>query len=1008
MKWTARQKINLGFALALCLLTVIDLQVYLRNSSSRETNRWVSHTREVLTSLYSLEARLLGAESATRGFLASRRETFLEPNQRIFARLPTELSRLKILTSDNLSQQKRLKRLEPLLAKKISLLQQAVERRKKENAITSTTLLLLEEGRGTGDQIRTVLDEMIAEENGLLRQRIENDELSSRFSRGIILLGSLTAVTILLAALFMVNREFTARNRIERTLRQSEERFAKAFRASPLGMGISTLDDGKFLDVNDSLLDVIGYHRDEVIGRTSVELNIFPDPGQRAAAAEQLRKHKSIKNLEQSFRRRNGEIRQALVSSELISLQNATCILTLAVDITERKQFEAELHEARDAALESSRLKSQFLANMSHEIRTPMNGVIGMSAFLLDTPLTAAQREYAETIRSSGEALLAIINDILDFSKIEAGKLVFENIEFDLATTVEAAVDLQAAAAAAKKIDLGYFIDPATPRALRGDPGRLRQVITNLLSNAVKFTDHGEVMLRVAAESDNGNAAVIKFTIRDTGIGIAPEKIGKLFQSFTQADPSTTRRFGGTGLGLAISRQLVELFGGTIGISSQPGQGSTFWFTAHFEKTGDAAPVPTHPGVNPLAGQRILVIEQSESTRMILLQHLRAWKIETDEAGTAADAFTRLRQRTSEGSAFSLVLLGQHLTDSEGLDLARAILAEKDIAPAHLILLAAPGESVEQKTWASAGLASLLERPIKPSQLLDCLMNVITHRIDSQNAPASTIRSPSLSRAENNRPLRILLAEDNIVNQKVARRQLQLLGHVVDTVANGLEALEAIGRIPYDVILMDCQMPEMDGYEATFRIRLRENSAGDGRHIPIIAITANAMEGDREKCLASGMDDYISKPVRLAELRARLQTIRGGALTGPDPEGLSVLLDETVWQNLRQLGASGSPDFLPELVGTFLRDASQTLQSMREAARQANTAALRKLAHTLKGSAGNVGASQIASICRQLESGSPEEPASQWNEYFDTIEKDLARLRKGLENEYPRLKITQD
>ena len=998
MKWTARQQINAGFTLALCLLAVIGVRVYLRNNYSLETNRTVADTREVLTALYSLEARILSAESAVHGYVASRRETFLEPTAAGYSAISLELSRLKSLTADNRSQQERLQKLAPLMARKISILQQLVDRRRKENTIGPQSILLLEEGRLVGNEIRILLDTMITEENGLLHRRIDDYDRSSRSSRAIIFVGTFSSVIIILLALLMVNREFNARNRVERSLRQSEERFAKAFRASPLAMSISRLDDGRFLDANDSLLRLIGYSRDEVIGRSSVELNIFPDPGQRAAAADQLRQRNKIENLEQSFRRRNGEIRQALVSSELVKLENVICILTLAVDITERKQFEIQLQEARDAALESSRLKSQFLANMSHEIRTPMNGVIGMSTLLLGTPLNDTQRDYAETIRSSGESLLAIINDILDFSRIEAGKLVFETIDFDLAATVEGAIDLHAEAAASKKIDLAYFIDPGTPLALRGDPGRLRQVITNLLSNAVKFTDRGEVILRVTAESDDAEAAVIKFTIRDTGIGIRPEKTGKLFQSFTQADASTTRRFGGTGLGLAISRQLTELLGGTIGLSSLPDEGSIFWFTARFGKS----PVPA-PGLDPspsrlISGLRILIIEKNNGTRSVLTDQLRAWNLDVETAVTATESFERLRAAASIEKAFTFVVVGQHLDDAEGLDLARAILAEKYPGSMRLVLLPAPGEKVKEYLWQSACFAASLERPIKPANLLECLMNLSDLKREGGLDRNSPSPGPPTSTSEDSRPLRILLAEDNIVNQKVAARQLQSLGHSVDTAANGLEVLEAIGRVPYDIIFMDCQMPEMDGFEATFRIRLRENSSDEGHHIPIIALTANAMEGDREKCLAAGMDDYISKPVRLEELKARLRNIRPGSPAAPVLETLAGILDPTVWQSLQQL-ANGSSDFLRQLMETFLTDAEQSLLSMREASAEKNVAALEKLVHRLKGSAGNIGATKIASLCRELESRPTEHSQSKWNESFDLIEKDLILLRKGLENE---------
>ncbi|MEY4526698.1 MAG: hypothetical protein RL768_417 [Nitrospirota bacterium] len=634
--------------------------------------------------------------------------------------------------------------------------------------------------------------------------------------------------------------------------------------------GMALLDEsGEFTYMNPAHAAIYGYTVDDLLGKSWTRLY----PEEWAAMIDQmylptLRSEGQWQG-EVVGEKRSGEAFHVDLSLSLLEEPGTgrQTILCTCRDISHRKQMELDLITAKDAAEAGIRAKSEFLATMSHEIRTPMNGVLGMTDLLVDTALTPEQREYVQTLKHSGESLMRIINDILDFSKIEAGKLTIETLPFDLRLTIEDTLDLLAPTAQAKGLELVGLIDAQAPNTVIGDPGRIRQILTNLIGNAIKFTERGEVLVQVLKAEESTASVLLRFEIVDTGVGLTEEAKAKLFQSFTQADSSTARKYGGTGLGLAICKRLTELMGGQIGIQSFPGSGTCVWFTIRLLTQSDSAALPAPPLIDNLSGLRICLVDDNATNRSLLQYHACDWKMHYEIAEDGPSALALIRRAATEGKPFDLAILDMHMPGMDGLALGRAIRDDANLDHTRLVLLTSLGRRGDAKVAHTSGFSAYLTKPVRKKHLYDCLRLVMgqapsAHAVSPTAPPAP----PLITRhqvAEMHANLRLLVVDDNPVNQKVAVKMLEKLGYRVDVAGNGNEALAALTRHRYNLVLMDCQMPELDGFETTRMIRSHEQP---GTRLPIIAMTANAMQGDREHCLSSGMDDFVSKPVKSQDL----------------------------------------------------------------------------------------------------------------------------------------------
>ena len=797
-----------------------------------------------------------------------------------------------------------------------------------------------------------------------------------------------------------LENEVAERNQAQQSLEERTAFLNSLIQNSPVAIVAIGMDD-RIKMCNPAFETIFRFRQSEILGRPLLELLAPADLVDEIKANKKKLLAGETSHIVTRRKRSDGtSVDVEVYSVPLSSGGVQTGAVLLYMDITERKLAEDALLHAKESAESASRAKSEFLANMSHEIRTPMNGIIGMTELALDTQLTVEQREYLNMVKTSGASLLTLINDILDFSKIEAGKLDLDVSDFSLRQNIGETLKALGFRAHQKGLELAWRVAQDVPDYLAGDASRVRQVLVNLVGNAVKFTERGEVVVEIERDPKSTDAMVVlHFCVRDTGIGIAKEKQDMVFGAFTQADSSTTRKYGGTGLGLAITRRLVDLMGGKLWLESEPGVGSAFHFTIRFEKAS-AQPASDYPDPKILSHASILVVDDNETNRIILVEMLARWGIQVATAKDAREALEILTRSGNRDPHFDAVISDLQMPHMDGFEFVENIRKSVQFGQIPVLMLSSSAQQGEHERCRQLGISAYLAKPIQPSELLDTILNALSLHASGPKQTQDMTQDKTqevLPQSDWRQGMKVLLAEDNAVNRTLATRLLQKHGHTVVVVENGRQAVETLERETVDLVLMDVQMPEMDGLEATAAIREKEKKTGD--HLPIIALTAHAMKGDREKCLAAGTDDYLTKPIRTADLFAAVERLRN-TKTDATPEAPAIT--NAPGTNAFDVDAAlkhveGDRDLLDDIVRIFAEQCPRTMYEIENAIRAADLPVLERAAHSLKGAASNLCAIGVTQSAAQLEESARSGDSSRSREQLEALESEVGKLLRELE-----------
>ena len=993
MKITLQSKVAIGFVLAgLGLFFILVVQIHYITALLNDGAK-VERTHEVKRHFDSLFSLVKDLERGQRGYLVSGQEDYLDAYHAAEAAIPGEFSALQNLV-ENADQQRRLEALEQVIQQERTFSSETIRLRKEQRTAAAVELFQTGTGKQIVARIQSLSDELNQAELDLLAQRSANEKRRAQRALIATAVGIVLNLLVFCFLLYLIRREIKQRERAQATLRKSEAQFKNLVQHA--GDVIYSTDlKGHFTFLNPTVERLMGYEPEELLGRNYIEV-IAPSWRERVQKfyRKQLEERTGSTFHQHQVLRKDGSEMWVGQTMELVFEGDKMVELqAVARDVTRSVELQAELGRARDEALESARLKAEFLANMSHEIRTPMNGIIGMSSLLVDTKLDDEQRHFVDTIRQSADALLTIINDILDFSKLEARKVQLEALDFELSPFIEGIVQVFVQAAETKDIELTSIIEPDVPDWLHADSTRLRQILINLLGNAVKFTEHGEVTLRVRLQKSTRSGNVFRFEVTDTGIGISEAGRDRLFRPFVQADGTTTRRFGGSGLGLTISKHLVEAMGGEIGVESRPGEGSTFWFSLPGHKVRDSD--ATAAARTDLEGLRALIVDDKPTHREALRKQLTSWRIDVTEANGFNGAMNSLRTAVAGGRPFDLALIDHDLDGREGLALARDILKDQQLADVRLILLSTFVQRPSEEALKEVGVQAVLTKPVRQSVLYDCLVTIMKEQFASTGdliMQAGNVKVESGAHPKEREQisigtdsLRLLVVEDNPVNQEVARFQVAKLGYSVDVASDGAEALSMLDASDYALVLMDCHMPVMDGFEATRRIRERSDSK---RLVPIIAVTASGTRGEREKCLETGMDDFLLKPFRKEELSVKIEKWIAGTSSQAPSDGASVAS-----LGLKQLEEDYGKEIVAKIVRMFIPDAERLIGQIAEAIKFHDCKSLEASAHRLKSSAANIGATEMSRLSAELESFGESESLANAEQVLNSLQLEWDRVR---------------